>query len=217
MNKSPRLFIGLFLVALTTVFTQCPKDYYPPSPQFSFKQSVDIAPYALNYSVGDTVWVQLYVPGKSLFDTISNKYVLYDSANFSTDVRVQLLFNDPFIANGARLVSFVYTPGISAYESFNQSVTDAQVSFGCNQATDYNLLVGIVFQQKGVFGVSLSGSVQKCFSTTYSYKPLNFYFNVPDGHFDYYSQLPFADINQQPDGNILYALMHKSVVCVNVQ
>jgi|SRR5665213_4154612 len=217
MPNPSRLFIGLSLIALTTVFTQCPKERYPPDPQFSFKQSVDIAPYALNYSVGDTVWVHLSVPGKSLFDTISNKYVLYDSANFSTDIRVVLLFNDPFIANGSRLASFVYTPGISAYESFSQTATDAQVSFGCNQATNYDLLVGIVFQQKGVFGISLSGSVQKCFSSNYSYTPLNFYFNVPDAHFDYYSQLPFADINQQPDGNVLSALIHKSVVCVNVR
>ena len=219
MKHQPVLFIALLLVALTTVFTQCPKnDYYPSKPQHAFKQLVDIRPYNLNYSVGDTLWVHVAVPGKLLFDTLINTPVFYDSASFSTDVRVQLLFNDPFIANNSRLVSFVYTQGVSSYESVNQSVTDAQISFGCNQSTNYDLLVGIVFQQTGVFGISLNGSVQKCFINDYStYNTMSFYFNVADTHFDYYSQLPFADINQQADINMLTALRIKSLVCVNVQ
>jgi hypothetical protein len=217
MKRSPAIFIGLSLIALTNIFTQCRKDNYYEAPKYSFKLPVDIRPYNLSYAVGDTVWLHLYAPGKMLFDTLSKTSILYDSANFSVSVNVHLLFNNPFIADGTMLASFIYTQGISAYETSNQSITYSQISFGCNQRGNYDLIVGIVFLKKGVFALSFFGSVDKCFlNASYNYNPLQLYFNVNDSHLDFYNQLPFAEINQQPDFTIVSGLTNKLLVCVNV-
>ncbi|HVZ95628.1 MAG TPA: hypothetical protein VG847_02055, partial [Chitinophagaceae bacterium] len=152
--KTINLLTTLSLIAVTTVFLQCPrKDYYQPSPQYSFKEPAAITPYHLNYNTGDTVWVHIHIPGKMLTDTISRQSIFYDSASFSAGITVQLLYNNPFVADGAKLADFVYTPYVSAYESVNQNYTGTSITFGCNQSTDYDLLVGIIFIQKGVFGL----------------------------------------------------------------
>ena len=117
----------------------------------------------------------------------------------------------------AQLANFVYSPGISANETINQNFTSSSISFGCSQVTDYDLSVGVIFTETGVFAISLNGSVQKCMNNSYVFYPLLYYFNVADTHADYYRQLPFDDISQQADLNIIKALNDKSAVCVKVQ
>jgi hypothetical protein len=199
------------------MFSMCGKYRYPPDYQYYFKQPVDISPYKLNYNKGDTVWMQVHIPGKKLYDTLSKKTIFYDSASITANINVQLVYKNPYIVNGARLANFVYTPNISASESVNQNFTSSSIQFGCSQATDYDLRVGVIFTETGVFTLSLNGSVEKCMNNPYIFYPLIYYFNVADGHVDYYKQLPFADISQQPDFNIIKALNDKSAVCVNVQ
>ena len=215
--KTFKLLIVLSIIAVTTIFTQCGKDMYPPDYKYNFKQSVDITPYQLNYNKGDTIWVHVKIPGKKFYDTLSKQIIFYDSASIAASITVQLVYNNPFIANGVKLANFVYTPNISANETTNQNFTSSSIQFGCSQATDYDLLVGVIFTQTGVFTISLNGFVQKCMSNTDGYYPLTYYFNVADSHVDYYKQLPFADISQQANFNIMKALNDKSVVCVNVQ
>lgn len=215
--KTFNLLIVLSLIAATTMFTQCGKDRYPPDYQYYFKQSADITPYQLNYNKGDTIWVHVHIPGKKIYDTLSKQSIFYDSARIAANINVQLVYNNPFIVNSVKLANFVYSPNISANETINQNFTSSSIEFGCSQATDYDLLVGVIFTETGVFTISLNGSVQKCMNNPYVFYPLIYYFNVADSHVDYYKQLPFADISQQADFSIINALNAKSVVCVNVQ
>ena len=215
--KTFKLIIILSFVAVTTMFSMCGKDRYPPDYQYYFKQPVDISPYQLNYNKGDTIWMHVHIPGKKLYDTLSKKNIFYDSATITAIINVQLVYKNPYIVNGARLANFVYTPNISASESVNQNFTSSSIQFGCSQITDYDLLVGVIFSEMGVFTLSFNGSVMKCINNPYVFYPLIYYFNVADSHVDYYKQLPFADISQEPNLNIIKAINDKSAVCVNVQ
>ena len=215
--KTFKLLFVLSLIAITTMFAKCRKDIYPPDYQYYFKQPADITPYQLDYNKGDTIWVHVHIPGKYIYDTLSKQSIFYDSARIAANINVQLVYNNPFIVNGAKLANFVYSPGISANETTNENFTSSSISFGCSQATDYDLSVGVIFTEAGVFAISLNGSVQKCTNNPYVFYPLLYYFNVTDTHADYYRQLPFDDISQQADFNIIKALDAKSAVCVKVQ
>ncbi len=218
MSHSQRIFIALALVALTTIYTQCPDHTNEPGiAQQYFKEPLDITPYNLDYSVGDTVWLHVSIPGKILNDTIKHQQVHYDSAYFNTNLSAVLLYNNPLVADGSAFVSFVYTQGVSASEYTNGYVTTANIIFGCNQVTNYDMQVGVVFLKKGVFGLGLSAEVQKCYSNMYEYNQVAFYFTVSDSHYNLYTQLPFGDIGAQEDAGTVNALNAKTEVCVNVQ
>lgn len=215
--KTIKLVIVLSLISVTTMFSQCGKDRYPPDYQYYFKQPANVLPYQLNYNKGDTVWIHINIPGKKLYDTLSKQTIFYDSATISTNLNVQLVYKNPFIVNGERLANFVYTPNVSASESVNQNFTSTSIQFGCSQAADYDLMVGVIFSETGAFIISLNGSVSKCMNNPYVFYPLIYYFNVGDSHVNYYQQLPFADISQQADFTVIKSLNNKSAICVNVQ
>ena len=218
MTRSLKIILALCLIALTNVYVDCNKNlHYFQAPQHYYYEPLGITPYNLNYNVGDTVWLHVSLPGKMLYDTLTHQTMRYDSGYFGTNATVQLLYNNPFITDGTPFASFVYTPGITANETTTEAYTTSTITFGCDQVTDYELKVGIVFKQKGVYGLSLSGTLQKCYSNLYVYNQIGFYFTVPDAHANFYSQLPFGSISQQEDFSIESKLNAKTMVCVNVQ
>ncbi len=218
MNRSLKLIIALSLIAVTNMYVDCRKNApYPEAAAHYYFEPVSITPYQLNYSVGDTVWLHVSLPGKVLYDSVTKQQVRYDSGYFGASAGVQLLYNDPFVSNDSPLVSFVYTQGVSATEGSNGVNTFTSIVFGCNQPTDYDLQFGIVFTHKGVYGIGMNGSLQKCYSTLYVYNQMGYYFTVADAHADYYAQLPFGNINQQENTYTFNSLEAKTMVCVNVQ
>jgi len=182
-----------------------------------FKENVLITPYNLNDVVGDTVWLNINIPNKKIFDQTTNTRVFFDSASFSVIAQVDLLFNNPFIGTGP-FASFIFPQGISVNTGNGGAQTYANISFGCSPSTDYNLMVGIVLIEKGVFGISFfNTAIRKCLINNYENSVLTFAFDVTDTHKQYYQQLPFSSIGKQIDTNILDRLDKKSMVIINVQ
>ena len=216
--KTLLLLLFLVITTLSSSF-QCNKDYPQNNPvsKYAFKESVSIFPYQLNYNIGDTIWIDLNIPRKMIFDSISGTRIIYDSLNFFSIAQVDLLYKNPFIANGP-LADFIYPQGVSAYSSTGGPQTFTQISFVCAPSSDYHLLLGIILKQKGVFGISFYNSyLRKCFSNSTDPNKLTLAFNVTDTHKSYYLQQPLANIGKTHDPVFLNMLDKKIMVVIDAQ
>jgi len=162
---------------------QCDKDVGMALPiAHTFEESVTINPYKLNYSIGDTLFLNLTIPGKKLLDTKTNTRILFDSVSFTSIAQVDLLYNNPFVANGP-LVKFVFPLGISANTGTGGPQSYAHITYGCVPSADYTLSLGMVLIEKGVFGVSFfNTAINQCFNNFFKNSSLRFTFNVSDTH-----------------------------------
>jgi hypothetical protein len=218
MSKKDITTAIIFLFAIVNVKTQCNKGDMglPPGIQFEFRQNVSATSYRLDYNVGDTIWLEVSALGKKLFDEKSNTHIVYDSVGFTSIVQVDLLYNNPFVANGP-FVSFIFPTGISASTGNSGPQTYTYINYGCAPSADYHLLLGVVLLQKGVFGISMfNSSIQKCLNNYYQPAKLTYYFDVSDTHAQYYQQLSFSSIGKQVDTNIVDRLNKKLMVVINV-
>jgi hypothetical protein len=216
-NKT--IIIALILLfGILNVKTSCYRERLDEiaQPRYEFRQDLSLTPYNLDYKVGDTIWFELNTPGKRLLDEKTNSLVLYDSAGFASMVVVDLLYNNPYVANGP-FVSFIFPAGISARSSTSGPQTFGDVQYGCAPSPDYHLLLGMVLLQKGAFGISMINyAVKKCINNSNPPARLTYYFNVNDAHEQFYQQLPFSAIGKQADTNVISRLNKKLTVVINV-
>ena len=219
MKKKNVVIVTVLLFGILNIKFQCDKDYegIAPETKYEFKESVTITPYKLVYKVGDTIWLVVNIPDKKLFDEKTNTRIFFDSASFTTIAQIDLLYNNPFIGTGP-FASFVFPAGISAYNNSGIAQTYANINYGCSPSTAYNLLIGIVLIQKGVFGISIfNTAIQKCFIGNFQNSKLIYVFDVNDTHKEFYKQLPFSAIGKKQDDFVLERLDKKTMVVVNVQ
>jgi hypothetical protein len=217
MKPKRKILFVLLLAAISLKF-QCDKGAGMEVPiDYTFAETVSITPYRLNYNIGDTFWINVIIPGKKLFDTKTSTKIFYDSASFNSIAQVDLLYNNPFIANGP-FARFIFPQGVSAYTNTGGPQTYANITYGCAPSTDYRLSVGVILIEKGVFGISFFNTyINKCFSNTFKRSQLTFSFDVNDAHKQYYQQLPFINIGKQPSDDVLQRLDRKTTVVINVQ
>jgi hypothetical protein len=218
MRTNKALIIFFLLMGLISIRTQCNKDFdVGPNYKYSFQEKASVSPYKLNYNTGDTIWIRINIPEKKLFDEITGTRVFFDSAGFTTNVQVFLLYNNPFIANGP-FVKFIFSRGVSAYINNGGGQPSAQISYGCAPSNDYNMLVGIILLEKGVFGISVSNyNIQKCIHENYLNSSLSLSFDVSDTHKEFYQQLPLAEIGKKHNESYLQMLDKKTMIALNVQ
>ena len=217
MKRHQIVLISIILMGLINIHTQCKRnDYTAPDYKYSFKEKISISPYQLNYHVGDTVWFQLYVPGKKFNDTKTNTTVFFDSASINFDISCNLVFNNPYIGDGP-FASFVFPQDVSAYTTNYSGTTQAFLSSGCSHSADYLIKVGVVLIQKGVFSVGVfTNGIQNCFNGYATNAQLSFSLDVDDTHKSFYEQLPFSDIAKTPDQNVESNLDSKIACIINV-
>lgn len=219
--KIGKLYLGLLLVIIPFLQgLQCDKDVVgngDPRPQYTFKEKVSVQPYKLNYSIGDTIWLDVNVAGKRLYDERTSQRVLYDSVAFTSIAQVDLLYNNPFIGDGP-FAKLVYPTGIAAHTNNSLYQTSAFITYGCSNATDYRLKVGIILLKPGVFGVSFfNSSITECLTGHFRSAQLFYELDVTDTHKQFYLQQPLSNIGKKPDEVFLNMLDRKAMVVVQVQ
>ena len=167
--------------------------------------------------MGDSIYLQMYVPGKKFYDSKSDSKVFFDSASFNMGVFVSLQFNDPYVGDGP-FVSFIFPKGVSAYTSNYSGTTQAFVTTGCSQSQDYLVKTGAVLLQKGVFSVgAFCNSIQNCYNGYATKAQLRFSLDVDDTHKSFYEGLPFSDIGKFESNDVLTQLDTKTAVITNVE
>ncbi|MEO9022596.1 MAG: hypothetical protein ABI237_19555 [Ginsengibacter sp.] len=216
-NKKYILILSLFF-GLINLKLQCNKDrQQPPDYKYQFSEKISVSPYRLNYHVGDTIMLQLDVPGKKLFDSKTNSEVYYDSVSFNIGVNVNLVFNNPYIGDGP-FASFIFYPGVSAYSQTYSGTTLAFLTTGCNLSSGYQVKVGVVLLKKGVFAMGVyNSSIQNCFNGNAMNAQVQFSMDIDDTHTSYYQGLPFSDIGKFQDKNVLFQLDSKMMAIINVE
>jgi len=217
--KYKKIVIGfIILFGLINIKTQCGRQMpQRPDYKYSFSEKMTASPYQLNYNEGDTIMLQLNVPGKKLFDTKTNARIFFDSASLPITVAVNLVFNNPYIGDGP-FASFIYSQGISAYTQSYSGTTYASITTGCTASNDYTVTVGVVLIKKGVFALSVSGNdLTHCFNGYSAYAQFMLLLDVDHTHKSYYQQLPFSDIGKIQDNNIITGLDRKNAAIINVQ
>lgn len=184
--------------------------------QHYFKETVALLPYQTDYRVGDTIYLQVHIPGKKLLDTLTGTRVFFDSALFKSFAQAQLVYNNPFLGDGP-FVQFLFPTGVSGSTNNYSYNTQALVDFGCAPGPDYSLSLGMVLLKRGVFGISFStSSLAQCGTETYRNARITFLFDVADTHKSFYQTLPFDSIGKQPDAYVLDALDRKNMVVIRV-
>src|SRR5665647_1691479 len=215
MKHKRIILIPIIFFGLINLKTQCNKPYpIAPAYEYTFLEKIAVTPYQLNYNVGDTIQLELNVPGKKLFDTKTNSLVFKDSISFNIGINVSLLFNNPYIGDGP-FASFVYNSGLSAYSTNYSGITQAFLTTGCTTANDYKETVGIVLLKKGIFAIGMyCNNIVNCYNGYATNSQVRFQLNVDDTHKSYYQQLPLLDIGKMPDSNILTELDAKLIACL---
>ncbi len=151
-------FIGLLLVGgLSVALMGCPLECL--SPQYRFSATAHISPEAEVLAVGDTVWIDSATP-TTMRDLQTGKDVAFANAdNFGTAIRIAEL----------RASSDTQLDAVNRFRYFavaGRAFTDPKLHpagvLQCQYAqvgNQYKLRLGMVCQQKGVFGWFISSAV----------------------------------------------------------
>lgn len=217
--KSKKSILILFIFfGFINLKLQCRKEVPPPPDyKYYFEEKISVAPYRLNYNVGDTIVFRLIVPGKKLFDTKTNTTVYFDSASFSMGVNLTLLYNNPYIGDGP-FASFFYSSGVSAYSQTYTGSTVAFITTGCSHTPDYEVTIGVVLLKKGVFSIGIYGNdIKNCYNGFATNARLRFAMDINDTHKSFYQQLPLTDIGKTEDKDVLSQLDSKNIAIINVE
>ncbi|HEY5464187.1 MAG TPA: hypothetical protein VIJ95_13075 [Hanamia sp.] len=218
MKRNKIAFIVIILFGLININTECSRNQpTPPDYKYQFQEKVSVTPYQLNYHVGDTIFFLLDVPGKKFYDSKTNSNVFFDSASFNMGVYINLVYNNPYVGDGP-FASFIFPLGVSAYTTSYSGTTQAYLTTGCSQSTDYVVKVGAVLTQKGAFAIgAFCNSLQNCFNGYATNAQLMLSLDVPDTHKSFYNQLPFQDIGKFQSPDVLSQLDSKIVAVINVE
>jgi len=147
---------GLILLTIATLNIQFHCRYDGPVRPFdyTFEIPVDILPLKKVYTTNDTIWLQLDVTGKLLFDTKTSQAINADTtmiivastyAEFGTNTR------NP--QNG--LAQVITEPGVIAERQTGFGYTSATVSnYGCGKPT-FKIKIGFKPNYPGTFSLNL--------------------------------------------------------------
>jgi len=173
---------------------RCSKD--PPIDYaHDFVEKVDMFPAQKTYHIGDTVWVQYVNTDNKFQDKKTSQRVLADSLSILFQVSLNALYNTAVNPAGG-FCDFVTPAGVNAGRSLGHFGTGMVREFGCGISYSYNFKIGIVFKEKGIFTVNLSGKldVLGCSGRVNRYpnSTIEYSFNLVDGNKDVFFSIPLA-------------------------
>ena len=187
----------LFVCICLNGCTECRKNWFYPEIKYYFLQSVSLKPNQKTYKRLDTIKIEITVPNKLLFDTLSKSQVQTDSISLPIGLLVANLNNgQPPAQDG--YFDFVDSSGqrliVDTLYSYINHGVNFSTSINCSQSADYLFKVGIILKDTGVYIMSLSGgSVNPCLFTNNSRKfhsYIDYFFNLSDLNQDVFNSVP---------------------------
>jgi hypothetical protein len=191
-------FIKVFVACITlTGCTECKSNWVYPKIKYSFLQSVSLNPNQKSYKKLDTIKIEILIPNKILFDTLSKMAVKTDSISLPLRLPVfNLNTAQPPPLNG--YFDLVDSDGqrqvIDTFYSYINNGINFSTTVDCSLNADYLLKFGIVLKDTGVYMMSVSGGhVLPCTFTNspqYYYSQVDYFFNLSDFNEDIYNSIP---------------------------
>lgn len=153
MNKRSVTLLIVILFGFCALKFKCIKE---PLPDYDhiFEAEVDIYPVKKTYALTDTIWLQINLPSKILYDTKTGQNVTADSGN----MRFGATFNEfgTYITSPSNGFCDVITNnGVNTNRQLAQWSTAASINnFSCN-STGYKCRIGFKPNQSGTYHLML--------------------------------------------------------------
>lgn len=164
---------------------------------YQFSEKIDLYPAKKMYKIGDTIWLQFNRPDKLLYDKVSNKKILVDTASigFQFGFLTPDYFYPNYPING--LCNYLIFSNGTLIDSINNSCNGLYRTFGCNSTNTYDFKIGIILKQAGLFEIWLAGIerlVSGCANriNNFPLSIIGFTFNLADCNKSIFVSLPQA-------------------------
>jgi hypothetical protein len=217
MNRTVSQIILIFL-AMLSMATQCDKYAGLEVPNHFFIEKVKLSPQRKIYSVNDTIWLDFTTSSKTLFDSITNQRLSSSAIMFQFGVGVLAKYE--YQATSSGFCEFLAQPGVIPSTRTFSEATVTSFEVGCDNASSYNVRLGIVIKVKGyyVLDMSTATQTQPCPGQTdpYSSSYLRFTFDVSDSNKDIYFEIPETVRKEYPTDLTLRQIESKAVFAFKV-
>ena len=211
----------LLLIILMTILmgVQCREDYIEP-PKQRFLETVDLTPAQKVYSVNDTIWLKYFTSSKTFLDTISGQRLPTNTIKFGFGASLSPKYNTPINPPGG-FCNFILPNNTTSQYVTSQSGTSTYFSVDCDNASAYNIQLGVVLKYKGIYVLNLPGgiSLEPCTSQTNPYPSarVQFTYNLSDCNKDIYLSIPDSARKEFPVGITATQIDYKVAYAFKVQ
>lgn len=141
--------LAVFLLGLG-LFSGCKigEDNGQPARIYDFLVGVNLLNEQSSYQVGDTLWMEVDVPDKTLVDRKTGEQVVLENAAFSFNLMPVNFFED--LQSGVLFSDRLDYVASRSFERNADFPAEVTFSFGCPDDA-YHLRFGIIFKHKGHF------------------------------------------------------------------
>ena len=196
MNKIEKLLLAAYiLTGVCLLNTQCDKyDDLLPTRVHEFDAKLNIVEAKKTYHINDTLWVELPITDKQLYDYTTNRMLVIDTEAISFSLFIKALYNTPVNPTGG-YGDFAVAPAIQSTIFNNESDFGVFVQTQCNAPSLY-FKVGFVPKYKGYYAV-LTGrnELVSCNNSTnkQTCSEIVYRFNNNDMNRDIYNEIPASE------------------------
>jgi hypothetical protein len=176
-------------VALTTMGTQCDKEFPPPIIHvFKYAEKVTLTPFKKVYAVNDTIWLQFQTMDKTLFDKVSGKRISTDTTFLKVSIDLVRQFPVEFIIENYAEVTVINGINVNFAPVFAPR-DNLFFNTECNNGP-YFFKVSIVLKKTGVFTLEPFIGVSPCpDKKTVLPSSFSLTFDLDDCNYDIYKSL----------------------------
>ncbi len=181
---------------------QCGKEYIEP-PKQRFLEKVSLAPAQKVYNVNDTIWIRYITSNKTFLDTISGQRLPTNTIKFSFGAVLLPKYNTPLNPTDG-FCKFILPNNVTAQYTTSQSGTSTYFNVDCDNASAYNIQVGVVLKYQGIYVLNLPDGItlQGCTNQTNPYPSasVQFIYDLSDCNKDVYLSIPTTSRQEFPVG-----------------
>ena len=183
---------------------QCGKDHnniLPP--RQAFLETVNLTPAQKVYNINDTIWLKYITTSKTFFDTISRQRLPTNAIKFVFGAILLPKYNT--IVNPTDgYCKFILPNNVIGQYITSQSGSSTFFTVDCDNATSYNILVGVVLKYQGIYVLDLPDRItlEACANQTNPYPSasVQFIYNLSDCNKDVYLSIPATARQEFPVG-----------------
>lgn len=202
MLKQTNSILLLSFLMTISMGLQCEKEYIAPSKQ-NFLERVSLTPAQKVYNVNDTIWLRYITSNKTFLDTISGQRLPSNTIKFGFGAVLLPKYGTPLNPTDG-FCSFILPNNVTAQYVTSQSGTSTYFGINCDNATAYNIQLGVVLKYPGLYVLNLPDGItlEPCANQTnpYTSARVQFIYNLPDCNKEIYLSIPESARQEFPIG-----------------
>ena len=202
MLKKANTLLILFLLVTITMGFQCDKEHIEPDYQL-FYENVNLTPARKVYHVNDTIWLRYTSSDKTFYDSISRQRLPTQLVKFGFGATLLPKHDTPLNPTDGFCIFILPNNATPKYSTSDQYGTSTYFTVDCDNASAYNIQLGVVLKQPGVYVLNLPDgvAVQACVNQKNPYPSayLQFLYDLSDCNKDVYLSIPEKARQESPE------------------